>query len=509
MRTLLRNKQGQFSRAIPTRLHVPAPTNGTTQPSRRVGSQLHQFDPGTRTVHQRNELIGVFNPHLVGIRQFRQMLLYPMIQFGLGIRRSAIINLKWKIEGRDPEIVAGLTAELEEHYRSLALSASNALGMGRVIIEPVMQIKDHTFDVEGDDGEAKEVTLPNAWVVRRFKNIRPETITFLLEDDELAGVEQTLGRHHARVPKDEIIIWSYRKEDVNGDLRGASLLRSTYEPWFHAISALLFGNRYMERKGEGVWKARAQRELIRSDGTTEDGYELMGEAIETFRNNSLLVLPTLVDEFGNFLFDFELMQDDKRGDMIQAWIDARDTAILRSLLIMDKAATSGDGQGSMAQAAVHERTMEGPLETDVKEWLNDVLNPQWVTPWGRTNWGVERFDASHTKVTSGGISGATRDIFASVVEKVLDSETMLAEGESITLAEALDLKDMAKELGLPLRTAKELKELMAVKQARREQMMEEMRQRVPEGREPDDGPTDDRVARDALIRRGQAPEEDE
>ncbi len=505
MQDLLRDTRGRFSK----RLHVPVPANGT-QPARRVGSQLHQFDPGTRTVHQRNELIGVFNPHSVGIRQFRQMLLYPMIQFGLGIRRSAIINLKWKVEGRDPEIVAGLTAELEQHYRSLALSASNALGLGRVIIEPVMQIKDHTFDVEGDDGEAKEVTLPNAWVVRRFKNIRPETITFLLEDDELAGVEQTLGRHHARVPKDEIIVWSYRKEDVNGDLRGAALLRSTYQPWFEVISALLFGNRYLERKGEGVWKGRAQREVIRGDGTTEDGYKVMGEAIQAFRNDSLLILPTMVDDRGNFLFDFELIQDDQRSEMFQGWIDARDTAILRSLLIMDKAATSGDGQGSMAQAAVHERTMEGPLETDTKEWLDDVLNPQWVTPWGRTNWGVERFDASRTRVTSGGISGATRDIFRAVIEKVLDFETMLAEGVSITLAEMLDLKNIAKELGLTLKTAQELKELMAAKAARKEEMIETIQGGSGTGDDDDDDEEiNDRAARDALIRRGQAPEDDE
>ena len=502
MQNLTRDKLGRFSRK---RLHVPIPANGT-QPAKRVGSRLLQFDSGTKTAVQRNELIGIFNPHYVGIRQFRQMLLYPMIQFGLAIRRSAIINLRWKVEGRDPEIIASLTAELNQHYRSFALSASNAIGLGRVIIEPVMQIQDHTFDMESDDGDAKEVTLPNAWVIRRLKNIRPETITFLIEDDELSGVEQTIGRRKARVPKDEIIVWSYRKEDVNGDLRGAAILRSTYEPWWHAISALLFGNRYMERKGEGVWKGRAQREITRSDGETEDGYAVMGEAIQAFRNDSLLVLPTLVDEFGNFLFDFELMQDDKRGDMIQAWIDARDLSMLRSILIMGNAATSAEGEGSRAMAETHERTMEGPLETDVMEFLDDVLNPQFVTPWVRTNYGLERAAAARTRVTSGGISGATRDIFAKVIEKVLDMEAMLAEGEAISLAEMLNLKDMAKELGLSLKTPKEIKELMAAKQQRKDQMVEEMRRRPGVD---DDEEIDDRDARDALIRRGQAPDDDE
>lgn len=488
------------------RLEHDAGANGT-QPSRRVGSRMFQFDPGARTVHLRNEVIGIFNPHVVGLRQFRQMLLYPMIQFGLGIRRSAIINLRWKVESRDPEIKAGLTEEMNRLYRPFALAASNAIGLGNVVIEPVYHVEDLKFDVEDDRGEAKEVVLPDAWRIRRTKNIRPETIKFLLEDDEIAGVEQNLGGNRERVGIDEIVVWSYRKEDVYGDPRGAALLRAVYEPWWNALSALLFGNRWLERKGEGVWKARAQRDLVRSDGTIEDGYQTMGEAIEQFRNDSLLVLPTIVDEFGNFLFDFELIESQDRTEVFQGWIDARELSMLRGLLVMGNAATSSEGEGSRAMAETHERTMEGPLETDVNEFLDDVLNPQLVIPWGRQNWGRERFDDSHTRITSGGISGATKEIFRTVVEKVLELDVVVAEGETINLAESLDLKEMAKELGLTLKSAQELRDLLAAKAEARKQATEEFQSRS--ALEPDDEEINDREAREALIRRGQAPEDDE
>jgi hypothetical protein len=512
-----RNRLGQYAsktkvRVDPLRL---ASRNGKAgQPS--LKEALVQLSFESVSAAQVAELLGVFNPRWVSMETYRTMLCHPIVQFGLAIRRSAIVNLQWQVESDDPEIKAFMTKALDRIYRPLAVAASNAIGIGSVVIEKVWQSTPMSVEVEDGDN-SREVDYPEAWTLRKVKNIQPETVKYLIEKDEVIGVEQRsdLVGKPVRVGKDRIVHWPYRKEDVYGDPRGFPLLRAAFQPWWHAMTGLLFGNRYFERKGEGIWKARAFPEVQLGDGETLDGFKIMSDAIKGLKAGGVITLPGLMDDTGtNPLFDFELIQSDQRGEMFKAWVEFHELAILRALLIMDKAATGGGGTGSFAQAQVHERTMAGPLETDVREFLDDVLNPQVVDPTGIFNFGEERYRKSNTRVVSGGLSQATLQVFETVLGKVMDAESIEpATGEKMAFRDMIDVKGLAKQLGIPLKSAEELRKLMESQKQAREDMARVFERPGSSDEEEDDEEIDDEAAADSLIKTGAQPspgaEEDE
>jgi hypothetical protein len=507
----LRDSKGRF---LSSGLRLASGKNGSKKPSRPVGARLKQLQFTSIAAYQAEQLLGEFNPRWVGIDTYRLMLCHPIVQFGLAIRRSAIINLRWSVESDDEEIKAFVTKVLEGIYRSLAVASSLAIPLGVAIIEKVSTVEDMVVDLEVDEkGKPKEVSFPNAWTIERIKNMRPEEFKFLVKNDKVSGVEQSneAGKDATRVGLDRVIVWSYRKEDVYGDPRGMPLLKAAYTPWFEEITTSLFANRYFERKGEGIWKARAMPEVQGSEGETEDGMKIMRDAIAEMKNGGIISLPAILLEDGTTQgFDFELMQDDKRGDMFQSRIDAAQRNILRALLITDKAATSGDGTGSLAQAEVHERTMGGPLETDVQEFLDEVVNPQVVDPLVLNNFGHEKLRSTRTRVVTGGISGETMEVLREVLGKVMESEEIdPATGERVKLRDMLDIRGIAKRLGIPLKSAEEIAALMEEQAKARE----EMQRRFEQGGGPpsEDEETDDRAkgVADGLIKKGALPSEGE
>lgn len=511
MKHRTRNRLGQYASPSAVALaHEAHPTNGTTRQV-PVGSALQQITLDSIHHYHAKRIIGIFNPHEVGLKQFRQMLCHYMVQFGMAIRRSALINLKWKIESDDPEIKAFFEKLYDEHFRSLAIAMSQAIALGYVVIEKVFQVGPFEIEIPATGegavkGETQEITMPVAWTIRRWKNIRQETIKLLVEDDEWAGVEQEQRNRGApvRVGPERVILWSYRAEDEYGLLTGSPLLRAVYEPWFENITTTLFANRYFERKGEGSWKARAGASVTKEGGKKQDGFKLMEDGMEHLRANGIVVLPAELDENGqNFLFDVELLNDDKRGDMFQNRIDATERNILRGVLVTDKAATSGDGEGSMAQATVHQEVMEGPLETDVAEGV-DVMNNQVTDPLGKWNFGEERYEKSRTRLTSAGIASRTKEIFNEVLGRLMEADEIEAQtGEVVSVKDLIDVKGILDEIGIPMKSPEDMKALAEQKARARAEMEKRFADAAGGG-----GDDDEKAIADRLVRSGADPDDD-
>lgn len=473
-------------------------------PSR--GGDLEQLGGESEIKARVREVIGVFRPREVTMDTYDLMLVHPMVHFGLAIRRAALTTLPVTVESDDPEIKAGTQKLLDKIWHPFTTAASNALGVGHVVIAKSWETIPWVIDVEQEDGSTKEITLPMAWVYKRFKNIGTNKLVFLVDDDEIVGVMQkTQAGDETRVGLDKAFHWAYRREDVFGDPRGWAELNVAYTPWFDNMTINLFGNRYFERKGEGVWKGRAPIQVIESDGNKLDGFKIMARALQALKSGSVFTLPAIKDDaFREFLFDVELMSDEKRGDMFQDRDDKTDLKILRALLITDKAGTSGDGQGSMAQARVHAETMEPVLMSDATEYLSEV-NKQIIDPWVEFNWGLEARQSSRTRVTTKGIAKSTLEIYKTVIEKVLEAEELIEAGGTVAVKDLIDMKSVLRQLGIPLKSPEELKGLAAELERRRKETEARFRGQT----NPDeDEEFDDKEAAKALTRSG-ALEEDE
>lgn len=448
------------------RLHLDAGVNGTvaSEPRPDVGDALRQaFE--TRLAGDVRRALGVFNRQQVSIEHRLMMRNDPDVAFGLALLRAPIINLQWAIEGRDEEIKAFVTEVMKVHYQKLAIAGSMAMHFGFQVLEKVWEPTVLEVDVPGPDGGAPRPRKFNAWSYRRFKAINPKTLTLLVdtERDEWAGVEQRVGGVTRRAGPERCVLWSFRAQEVFGHLAGYPITDQAHKPWWNKEVTELYTNRYYERRADPSYKARAAASIQRGE-RTEDGFKYMADQVLGLKDGSVIVLPDGVDpSTGKFLFDVDLMADDKRGDMFQARLDALSTQILRALWIPDKAGTS-DGTGSLAMAQTHAETMAMGLQAVLNEWIDEVVNPQVVAPLVLYNFGEERLRASRTRLVGAGISAAMQGLMKELLLALLQTESLQADGVRTSLADRIDADAVAKQLNLPMRSQEELDQIAKEKE---------------------------------------------
>lgn len=450
-----------FAGAAARSVQLDAGVNGTVvnEPRPDTGDILRQaFE--SRLAGDVRRTLGVFNRQQVSIEHRLMMRNDPDVAFGLALLRAPIINLQWAIEGRDEEIKAFVNEVMKQHYQKLATAGSMAMHFGFQVLEKVWEPAVLEVDVPPADGGTPKPRKYNAWTFRRFKAINPKTLTLLVdtERDEWAGVEQRIGGVTRRAGPERCVLWSFRSQEVFGHLGGYPISDQAHKPWWNKEVTELYTNRYYERRADPSYKARAAASVQKGD-RSEDGFQYMADQVQGLKNGSVIVLSDAIDPAtGKFLFDVDLMADDKRGDMFQARLDALSTQILRGLWIPDKAGTS-DGTGSLAMAQTHAETMAMGLQAILNEWIDDVVNPQVVAPLVAYNFGEERLKASRTRLVGAGISAAMQDLMKQLLLALLQTESLQADGVRTTLADRIDADAVAKQLNIPMRSQEELDQI--------------------------------------------------
>jgi len=477
-------------------------------PKPKAGSIMNQLSGVTRILGDIKEWIGVFNPRQVGIDLYELMSYDPDIAFGSAILRAPIINMKWQVRSNDPVIKLFVEHELGRWYRQCASTHSLAIMYGRQASEKVWQSGPVTMAETGKDGTVSYKTLPMAWTYEKFKGLDPRLINLLIdpEKDEWSGIEQRVallqvgGQQKSaaqmRVGTEKSVLWSFRKEEVWGKLQGKALMKQAYEPWWWGCAMNLFANRYFERRADPAFKAWADAVAETSEGK-QDGFQFIINALMGLRGGGVAVLPNIKDHLGNRKFDFELLMDDKRGDMFQQRIEWLSLQKLRALWITDKAGTS-DGTGSQAMATVHQDTMLMMMEGITQEWLA-VLNEQIVKPLVVYNFGQDAWEQSKTLVDAGGMDSGTKAALMEVMKALIATEQILESGQTVSLGEMVDGPKMLKDLGIAVHTPDELEALGAKKAEDKQKEMDAMS--AGKGPSAPGGPDEKAVAAD-LVRSG-------
>ena len=453
---------------------VPAPASSAValpQP----GSVLRQYSSTSRLAGDGASIIGYFNPRRVTHKMRLLMLNDPLIAFGTAIHMGAITNLQYTVESRDPEVKAFIQAMLDRIYDDLALGGAMAIPLGWQVVEKVWAVKDLLVDVETrKDGEigTVEKSFPNAWIIDETKSIDHDTIKLLIdpEKDAWGGVEQSRTGHlsddvQAPIGPEHVVLWSHRKQRVNGKLTGWSLLDQVYEPWWFGVAHELHTNRYFERKGDPSVIGRHPEGVFGPDGRKIDGGDWILEQAITLRNGGAVALSSKRDDKGQYVADLSYLQDDKRGDMFDARMEKLELRKLRGLLITDRVMAAGAGGLGTADADLQADVLAGFLQGNVRNWLGSVVNPQVVDPAILYNFGEERMRQSRTKVVAGETSTAMKDLLKEVIKITLQADAMIADGRPTQLLERLDIEGAVRAAGLPMRPMAETRALQAARAA--------------------------------------------
>lgn len=484
-------------------------SQGSDEPKPPTGSVMNQLSGVTRLLGDIKEWIGVFNPRQAGIDLFELMSYDPDIAFGSAILRAPIVNMKHQVKSNDPIVKLFVEHELGRWYRQCATTHSLAIMYGRQASEKIWQSGPVTMTETAKDGTQTFKTLPMAWTYEKFKGLDPRLINLLIdpERDEWSGIEQRVAilqvggtqqrpESQHRVGTEKSVLWSFRKEEVWGKLQGKAMLKQAYEPWWWSAAMNLFANRYFERRADPAFKAWADAVVETAAGKKEDGFQFILNALMGLRGGGVAVLPNLKDHLGNRKFDFELLMDDKRGDMFQQRIEWLSLQKLRALWITDKAGTS-DGTGSQAMATVHQDTMFMMMEAITSEWLA-VLNEQIIKPLVVYNFGQDVWEKSKTQVVAGGMDSGTKAAMMEVMKALAATEQMLESGETVTLGEMIDGPALLKDIGMPIHTPDELEALGAKKAEQKQAEMDAMA--AGKGPSAPGGPDEKAIAADLASR---------
>lgn len=401
-------------------------------------------------------VIGTFNPREVTHDLRLLMRLDPDVAFATAIIRAPIINLRWSVESKDPEIAAYVEAALRPRYRELAKAASTAPLMGFRVIEPAWQTGPLSIQVKGKaDGSATWKTIPVAWTYRKFRAIDSRTLTMIPDEaGEFLGVRQSLGvlkGTNGLAPADRLVLWSFRDEDVDGRLDGFPLYDQAYEPWYWKAAMNLFANRYFERRADPIPKGRAPVSTKDDKGRQVDGQALLVQQILAARNGGAFVLPPTVDEkTGKYTWDIEYLEDSgKAPAAYQARIDKLGVQIFRGLLLPEEAVSATE-MGGRARSEEHGARLDDSLQSIVDEFVDEVLNPQVVDPLVRFFKGEEAVRESGTRVKAAGLSGSMRTLLKEVLFKVMEAEAVLDQGGTIPTRKRIAAAQVLNMLDVPM-----------------------------------------------------------
>ena len=412
------------------------------------------------------KVIGVFNPLEVTHRRRVQMRNDPDIAFGTALIRAPIVNLRWSIESRDEEVSAFLDRVLRPRYRQLALAASRAIMYGFSVVEKCWASEPVTVYDEDKKTHAETTKrYPSAWRIARFKAIANETVKFVIDEaaDDWSGIEQgQKGAKVVKVGKERAILWSFRRDDVDGALAGMPLYDQCYEPWYWDAALAMFTNRYFERKADPAYKGRAHPTLT-INGQPVDGYEYLGQQALALRSGGYIGLPSVRDpQTKELLFDLELLADDKRGDMFDGRANVLSVKKLRGLLITDKAATNTGDTGTKSQAEVHQDVMGGMLEEILAEYVEEVVESQVLMDIATFNFGAERARDAAPRIKSAGLSGETKTIMADVFKAMIQAEQLAGStAGQVSLLKRIDADAIMKQIGVPAKSAEEIDAMAA------------------------------------------------
>jgi hypothetical protein len=427
-----------------------------------VGDQLRQLQNYSYVAARAASILGAFNPKYVTHKTRLLMRDDPDVAFALAIIRAPLLNLKYTIESRDPIIKAFVEHVLADRFRQLAMGSSLAIPFGAQVVEKVWKAEPVTIgrEIQGAQGETSQGEFPLAWIIKRFKAIDHDTLSIITDpvEDDWIGVKQNVTGQKDPVLADrhQVALWSFRRQEVWGNLAGYPIFNQSYSPWYGKGFTDLAANRYFERKGDPPAKGRAHDEVT-INGRMSNGHKFMSDQIAALRSSGIMVLPNTRGANGEYLFDFDWAMDDKRGDMFQNRIAYFSTQILRGMWITDHAATTGE-VGSRAEAEVHVDVMSSSLETIIAEFVSEVANPQVVDDIVLFNFGEEALRNSGTRLVPAGISANQRLIMKDIFVALLNAEQMIADGEKIKLRDRIDAKGIARDLKVPLLSDEELEE---------------------------------------------------
>lgn len=333
--------------------------------SNRVIKALASYDPGRLDYHDRDPLV-----RARGMKIVEEMLEDPQIKACMLVLRWSVVSRGYSVQ--PAEIPAGQEhAEFLGHaFTAISGTLEDALGqltsctaIGYSLAEKVWR-------------PLTAGKFAGKWGLRAIKSKKPGVFDFELDQfDNILGIRD-LGalQGGGLLPLEKFVVWSWMPEW--GNPYGTSVLRAAYRPWKRKQLVEKFEAVALDRFGMPTVIGKYP------DGTDQATQDALYDIVKSLQSDNAGIIP---DDLV-----IELLEAKRQGTAdFQGALNHYNTEIALAILGQSLATNQNERTGSLAQAEVHERTLDLVLTKMERDLEETVVAEQLVRPLIDYNFGPQ------------------------------------------------------------------------------------------------------------------------
>ena len=267
-----------------------------------------------------------FNLDNLTVQDFRAMRSHYQVNASLAVLSFMQHQSDWHIECEDKKIADECDYQLRRVWTPLnrAMSHANWAGYapcvlnwendmvrGKVVLDKVKDLVPEYAEVNWKEVDAWRPTAASNSVVGSQQVVHQTAKVKIYDGIKQAGAPWP-------TPADNTFWYPLLME--HGDYKGMKLLKAAFTSWYFSMLIHLFANRYFERFGEPIVKARApfEDDIKLPDGSRVDGVQYMLQVVKDLRSRSVVALPNDATAIGDtnrveFDYDLEYLESQMRG----------------------------------------------------------------------------------------------------------------------------------------------------------------------------------------------------
>jgi SPP1 gp7 family putative phage head morphogenesis protein len=346
-------------------IHYAAKPQERELASNRVVKALAAYDPGRLDYHDRDPLV-----RQRGMKVIEQMLEDPQIQACMLVLRWSVISRGYSVQPADTpagqehadfikHAFEAITGTLEDALGQLTSCTAVGYSLAEKVYRPLSAGK-----------------YAGKWGLRAIKSKKPGAFDFDLDEfDNVLGI-RALGitTGETLLPLDKFVRWTWRPE--YGNPYGTSQLRAAYAAWKRKQLCEKFEMVALDRFGMPTVVGKYP------NGTSQADQDLLFDVVKSLQSDNAGIIP---DDLV-----VELLEAKRQGTAnFQGAIAHYNTEIALAILGQSLATNQNEKTGSLAQAQVHENTLNLILSIVKRGLEEDVLGEQIVRPLIDFNYGSQ------------------------------------------------------------------------------------------------------------------------
>lgn len=343
--------------------------------------------------------------------QYKKMRMYYTCWLGLQFIKLGLPKVPFYIECDENEDVKLIGEKMFKRiWERLIRESLEDLDFGFKTFENRFEVGKLKYNDENGTLQTFEGIL-----LKSPKGLDPETIEILIEGDgSFKGFRQDYEIARTCLAEDKkALVFTHMLE--SGNYYGISALEPIFPQWYDANLNRQFHMRWLERIGNGLFKGRYPVGETKVGESVTDNQTIMLDLLDGIMEGSHVALPSGSDENGNLQWDIIMLEAKDITDPFVNRAKYIDEAILKGLIIPEKALTQGEVGARASIESFQDMFIQ--RKQDILDQHIDIVDKYLFAPFVELNFGPD-IDA-HIK--AGKLDDDSKSTANLIIQKLIEN----------------------------------------------------------------------------------------